>query len=430
MKKILFITLTIVLLSFSYFVVELYNKSPNILTEPDEVKYDILTAGLKEAIDFTTDNRNIYIAYKDKVQVIESNGKSYTLYKENNGDIRSLQYYNNKLYIINGSTLMSFDRSTEKKEVLMEDIPNFGDYGDCKLMLKEDKIYIAIGSATNSGVVGQDNKWKSKYPFNCDISPKDITIGDNINKNYGAFVPFNTRNTPGQKISGHFPGNASVIVYNPKNKESFLYCWGIRNVKAMDFDSIGNIYAVVGGLEPRGDRGVKGDVDYIYELKSDTWYGWPDYSGGDPVNSPRFKSISGDKLSFILEKHPSNNPPAPYYQHKSVNSLTAMTVDREGNFGKKDSIFFYDNSNKKLLSIDNKGIVEEKLNLGKDSEIIDLEMYNGSMLLLEKSQGLLIKLAASNEAMKVSSKVILTYVIFFILLLTTIIILKWKNHRS
>ena len=76
-----------------------------------------------------------------------------------------------------------------------------------------------------------------------------------------------------------------------------------------------------------------------------------------------------------------------------------MTVDREGNFGKKDSIFFYDNSNKKLLSIDNKGIVEEKLNLGKDSEIIDLEMYNGSMLLLEKSQGLLIKLAASNEAM-------------------------------
>ena len=31
----------------------------------------------KEAKDFTTDNRNIYIAYKDKVQVIEAMGKLY-----------------------------------------------------------------------------------------------------------------------------------------------------------------------------------------------------------------------------------------------------------------------------------------------------------------------------------------------------------------
>lgn len=426
MKKIIFIALTIGLLSFSYFVVKLYNDFSNIFTEPEEVKYDILTAGAKEAKDFTTNKRNIYIAYRDRIQVIEKNGKSYILYKVDNGDIRSLQYYDNKLYIIDGPNLISFDLANHKKEVLMEDIPNFGDYGECKLMLKEDKIYIAIGAATNSGVVGLDNKWRSKYPFNYDISPKDITITDKVNKNFGAFVPFNSKNTPGQKISGHFPGNASVVVYNPKSKESFLYCWGIRNVKAMDYDSIGNIYAVVGGMEPRGYRGVQGDVDYIYELRSDTWYGWPDYSGGDPINSPRFKSTSGDKLSFILQKHPSSNPPAPYYQHKYVNSLTAMTVDRKGDFGRKDLMFFYDNSNKILLSIDNKGIVQEKLKLGKNSEIIDLEMYNGSMLLLEKNQGLLIKLTPANETIKVSYKVILIYVIVFILLLIAIITWKWK----
>ncbi|NLZ47491.1 MAG: hypothetical protein GX895_01680 [Clostridiales bacterium] len=426
MKKILFVTITIVLLGFSYFLVKMYNDSSNILTEPDEVKYDILTAGVKEAKDFTTDNKNIYIAFKDRIQVIERNGKSYALCKFDNGDIRSLQFYDNKLYIINGPILISFDIVNHKREVLMEDIPNFGDYGECKLMLKEDKIYIAIGAATNSGVVGLDNKWKSKYPFNYDISPKDITITDKVNKNYGAFIPFNTKNTPGQKISGHFPGNASVIVYNPKNKESFLYCWGVRNVKAMDYDSIGKIFAVVGGMEPRGFRAVQGDVDYIYELKSDTWYGWPDYSGGDPITSPRFKSASGDKLSFILQKHPSTNPPAPYYQHKSVNSLTAMTIDRKGTFGKKDSMFFYDNSNKILFSIDNKGIVEEKLKLGKNSEIIHLEMYNGNMLLLEKNQGLLIKLTPNNEAIKVSYKVVLIYVILFIFILIVIVLWKWK----
>ena len=103
-----------------------------------------------------------------------------------------------------------------------------------------------------------------------------------------------------------------------------------------------------------------------------------------------------------------------------------MTIDRKGYFGKKDSIFFYDNSNKILLSIDNKGIVEEKLKLGKYSEIIDLEMYNGSILLLEKNQGLLIKLTPANEAIKVSYKVVLTYLIFFILLLIAVITWKWK----
>lgn len=426
MKKILFITLAGALLSFSYFVVRRYNDSDNLFTEPNEVRYYVLTAGLKEAKDFTTDDNNIYIAYKDSIQVVEKNGKSYTLYEFNNGDIRSLQYYDNKLYIINGPSLMSYDITNQKREILIEDIPNFGDYGECKLMLKENKIYIAIGAATNSGVVGLDNKWKNQYPFNFDISPKDITITDKVNRSYGAFVPFNTKNTPRQKISGHFPGNASVVVYNPKSKESYLYCWGVRNVKAMDYDSIGNIFAVVGGMEPRGYRGVQGDVDYIYELKSDIWYGWPDYSGGDPITSPRFKSTSGEKLSFILENHPSTNPPAPYYQHKSVNSLTAMTIDREGCFGKKDSIFFFDSLNKNLLSIDNKGIIEEKLKLGKYSEIIDLEMYNGNILLLEKNQGLLIQLTPIKEGIKVSYKVVLTYVIFFILLLMGIITWKWK----
>ena len=51
MKKILFVALTMVLLGFSYFVVKMYNDSSNIFTEHTEVKYDILTAGLKEAKD-------------------------------------------------------------------------------------------------------------------------------------------------------------------------------------------------------------------------------------------------------------------------------------------------------------------------------------------------------------------------------------------
>ena len=45
-----------------------------------------------------------------------------------------------------------------------------------------------------------------------------------------------------------------LLLYITQNKKA-SYIAGVRNVKAMDFDSIGNIYVVVGGLEPRGDRG-------------------------------------------------------------------------------------------------------------------------------------------------------------------------------
>ena len=43
-------------------------------------------------------------------------------------------------------------------------------------------------------------------------------------------------------------------------------------------------------------RGIKNDRDYIYEINGDRWYGWPDYSGGDPITSPRF--TDGDPHKF------------------------------------------------------------------------------------------------------------------------------------
>lgn len=77
-----------------------------------------------------------------------------------------------------------------------------------------------------------------------------------------------------------FPGNASLIKLTLSNNNIETFAWGLRNINGMNVNSEGKIFAVVGGMEDRGLRPVKGDYDYIYEIQEGKWYGWPDYSGG------------------------------------------------------------------------------------------------------------------------------------------------------
>jgi hypothetical protein len=427
MKKGILIVVTILFLSSSYFLGGAFTKENRIFTGDIMVKYSLLAGGLRSARDFTTKGEDIFIAFKNKIQVIEKSGKSYTFFQDEKADIKSIEFYKDKIYIINNSSFSALDMHSKKLVELIRNLPNFGDYADCRLMVKDDKIYIAIGAATNSGIVGEDNGWKDTYPFNHDISPKNISIAENINGKTGAFLPYNTKSLPGQKISGHIPGNASVLVYSPEKNQSSLFCWGVRNVKGMDFDSTGKIFAAVGGMEPRGDRAVKGDVDYIYELKADLWYGWPDFSGGDPITSPRFKGSKDEKVPFLLQTHPSNNPPAPFYQHKSLSTLSSLAIDKLGVLGNKDCIYFYDNSDNIIYSLDNKGIVEQKIRLEKTCRIRSLKLIGNRILMLEEYEGLLLQLGSTDSGINTNSKTILIYVIGLITVLAVLIVWKLKN---
>ena len=80
--------------------------------------------------------------------------------------------------------------------------------------------------------------------------------------------------------------NASILRYDLNSKEFITYATGIRNVEGLAVNSIGKLTAIVGGMEDNGVRSVKDDVDYIYDIKEKAWYGWPDFSGGDPMFQP------------------------------------------------------------------------------------------------------------------------------------------------
>ncbi|MCS4466156.1 PQQ-dependent sugar dehydrogenase [Clostridium botulinum] len=166
------------------------------------------------------------------------------------------------------------------------------------------------------------------------------------------------------------------------------YAWGIRNFKGIAFNSKGKILASVGGMEFRGERPVKGDRDYIYEINKGTWYGWPDYSGGDPINSPRFKGKGNKPVGFVLDKHPSTNPPAPLYQHKALNSLGTIAVDHTGDIFSKDSIIFYEKNEKALYSLDDLGIIKKEVEFEK-ANIQSIKIINENLIVLDNNKGYL-----------------------------------------
>lgn len=395
MKKFLSVLIPCAIVFLAVFLLKKYYYiqpiNQNIIVKNEKLNYLTKYKGLKGAVDFVIDqNGDYYIAYKDKIQLIKNSGQSYDVLKNSNFNISSIEYFGDKLYFSSDTKLYCYNLSTKNLTEAMRDIPNYGDYRNSLIRIKGDYLYITIGAITNSGVVGEDNKWVKDTPYIHDITPKDITLkGLDFGKDKtGAFQSYRTKSINGQIIPEHFPGNASVIIYNLKTGNSETFAWGIRNITGMDFTNEGKLIAAIGGMENRGYRPVKGDSDYLYEIKKNVWYGWPDYSGGDPVTSPRFKG-GANGLQFVLENHPTTNPPAPLYQHKNLSSIESVAVDRAGILGEKNCIYFYDKSNNEVYGFNGVGSIKEEVKFNKNTKISSLKFSEKSLLVLDGSSGYL-----------------------------------------
>nr|WP_269144078.1 PQQ-dependent sugar dehydrogenase [Clostridium guangxiense] len=306
----------------------------------------------------------------------------------------SILCYKGKLYVAKGHGIYCYDFQSKTLKELVTNIPNFGDYKKVIIKVYKDYIYASIGSATNSGIVGNDNKWTSINPYGFDITPNSITLrGINFGKDKtGAFVPYKTSNIRGQIIPNHFPGNSSVIIININTKAAETYAWGIRNICGMDFTSGGKIIASVGGMENRGLRPIKGDVDYIYSIEKGKWYGWPDYSGGDPVDSPKFKN----RTKRILDKVPNINPPAPLYEYDKLGSLGAVNVDSSGVLGLKDLIYAYDKKDSNIICI-NGNKMNKYIMFTNKSYVENFRIYKDGIYVLDSKEGCLLQFYKYHE---------------------------------
>ncbi|MEW8955488.1 hypothetical protein, partial [Clostridium sp.] len=365
---------------------KIYSK-PFIEVKDENLSYEVRFKGLKEPRDIALDEKgNIYVAYESKIQRIDKNGKVYNLFDKNEFNINSMVYYEDNLYMGSDTKVYKYDIEDKRITILINDLPNMGDYNESNIIAYDGNLYITVGATTNSGVVGEDNSWLSKNPFSQDISPKSITIKGREFNGTGAFTSYKTQNTKGQLISGRLLGNSSVIKYNLENNKTSLYSWGIRNIEGIDFNSEGNIIASVGGMEDRGERPIKGDNDYIYEIKENLWYGWPDYSGGEPVTSSKFKGKNNRRVEFILENHPTVNPISPMYSHSNISSIKSLSIDKHGALGEKDGIYFYDYKDNTIYSLKDNISIIEVINI-PESKDITLKSSKDGLMVLDKDKG-------------------------------------------
>ncbi len=210
---------------------------------------------------------------------------------------------------------------------LIENLPTMGDHHTNGPAIGPDGwIYLGLGTATNSGVVGVDNAqfgWLSRKPQFHDIPCRDITLN---RRNFesdnpltpdsgdraitGAYSPFGTPATAGQIVTGDLPCSGAIMRIRPQGGEMELVAWGLRNPYGLAFSPSGELYVTENAFDVRGSRPVWGTADVLWKITPGAWYGWPDFSGGHPLNEERFAPPGGPMPDFLLAKHPGQ-PPEP-----------------------------------------------------------------------------------------------------------------------
>ncbi|SFC78059.1 hypothetical protein [Clostridium uliginosum] len=417
-----FLIISVVIVSAAFLVFK-FSGIYRVSLLKDNIDWSIVAKNCNDALTFDKDkDDNTYVAYENSIKVLKKDGREEILVQDKSLSIESLVCNDENLYFISKGEIYHYNTQNKFLEVILKDIPTQGKYLDRHLILKDSKLLLSIGAATNSGVAEKDdNSTLRNIPY--DKTPINITLsGENYGKEKtGAFMSYKESSTKGQKISAKELGNASIIEIDLNTNKNSLYACGIRNIKGWDIDSKNNLIAITGGIENTGVRPVARDFDYIYKLEKGNWYGWPDFSGGDPITSPRFKGEN--ILSPIILNPPNKVVSAPLYQFSKIGGLENLAIDKEGTILDKDSKVFYDKEDNMICSIDERGVLYRLLKLRDESEIKGIKYSNGAIYILDGGIGCIYKLKLGGASLKFNlPKSIWIFIIslLFILLLLNI----------
>ena len=245
---------------------------------------------------------------------------------------------------------------------IVEGLPSRGDHHTNGPAAGPDgSLYFGIGTATNSAVVGEDNLkfgWLKRDPKFHDTPCVDVTLrGENYASDdflegnglvqTGAFMPFGIYTLPGEVVYGEVPCNGAVLKVPPSGGKPQLVAWGFRNPFGLAFSPRGKLYVTDNGYDERGSRPVFGASDVLWEVTPGTWYGWPDFSAGLPLDyGNQFKPPLRHRPRLLLAEHP-NVPPAPAAilpVHASANGLDFSRSERFGHRGEAFVALFGDQS--------------------------------------------------------------------------------------
>ena len=355
------IILSMVIVSISFGIYK-FSKGYDLDLIYENIDWSIVNKSVNGAVSFDFDREdNLYIAFKDAIKVITKDNNEEIVISDKSLNIYDIVCNSNSLIIATENKVVSYDLASKKYSEIVTSLPNTGLNNKTKILLNGENLYITIGSNTNAGIVNEGNKNEDIPSFEW------ISTGIGYKGIYG-FAKFGQEIRKGEKIKESDFSNASILKYNLNTGKCITYATGIRNVEGLDTNSRGEITAIVGGMEEEGLRSVKDDVDYIYDIKEKAWYGWPDFSGGDQITSPRF-SDGTNKLSYIIENHPTEVPLPPRYQHDKLKALNGLAIDSEGKCFPKDTVIFADNKDHYIYVLTEIGTSKQIVSLNENSFI-------------------------------------------------------------
>lgn len=324
---------------------------------PIDYKVEIFAMGIDTPIGIVfTETGDMLIAdsgiLSGNPKVILLRDEQYEIIADGfNVPITGINYRYDEIYVSHRGTITIIKSDGTKQDIIMG-LPSFGDYCNNKVTFGSDeKMYFGQGTATNSGVVGLDNEWVYKYSFFHDFPGSYIMLnGYNYEtKNMlipaediaitGAFSPFAGPNFQRFEIvKGAIQASGSVLKANPDGSELELVAWGFRNPFAVKFDNYNRLFVANQGYEERGSRPITNAPDELQLIIPGTWYGWPDYAGGELVNLPKFTPSTGEQPQLLFTNNPSI-PPKPYTTFPSCSHIMGFDFNYNPSFGPEGDIY-------------------------------------------------------------------------------------------
>lgn len=356
MKKVFKFLLVLLIIFFISLSVYKYKDGFRIKVFRNSLSFSVVTRSISNGTSIAIDeNKNLYVAYDNNIKVIDKEGTERVIIKDLKDNIEDIKYKDNLIYLISGQELYEYSMEDKTLNVIQSSIPKGGNNIPRKLCLYEDKLLLAIGSSTNAGI--NEKGQVEKIAVNTD-----------------------------ELLNGG--------LYEIEGEKVKIFAGGIRGITGIDVNSKGEVVGIFSGINKDDSRNINRDTDYIYNILKGEWYGFPDFSGGNYITSPRFM---GDKIvEPLIDKPWKKMVLGPIIEAEKLNSLREIAIDKEGIVLEKDSIIYF-NNDKKTLSIltDNMGNMDIAKLLDK-SYVTDI-IYNNngfyildsgasSVYLLEKNQ--------------------------------------------
>ncbi len=297
--------------------------NPDDINVPKGYQIEVYITGLDAPIGMVFDrNGDLIIAesgyFSGKPRIYRLHMGEFQIIAEDfDVPLTGINEINGRLYVSNGCHISVVDWDGIKYNII-SGLPCMGDYGCSKVVLGNDgKIYWGQGTATNSGVVGPDNKWVNRCAHFCD-SPGTYVIlnGQNFESRNmlileeeptltGAFSPYSVPNQPYEVRKSNVKANGSILKANPDGTDIEMVAWGLRFPAGIHFDNNYRLFVTNQGYDDRGSRPIVNAPDEFLLIQPNLWYGWPDFAGGEPVTLSRFRPEGGKQPEFLLTNHPS-----------------------------------------------------------------------------------------------------------------------------